>query len=96
MFAALAAATHVQRWHVTFFGWYWLTWGILGFGIPEVIGLIWNTQWTLSWQVWGLENINFAHPLDFSDWTWVHYLFGVILTAFVIWLDGHLVAGIWR
>jgi hypothetical protein len=82
--------------HITPFGWYWLIWGFLGFGLPEAYGLIYNVKDTLSDQVWGLEHINFGHPFDFADWTWLHYLIGCMLLIGFTWLLGHLVWGIWR
>jgi hypothetical protein len=82
--------------HITGFGWYWLAWFFLGFGIPEAYGLIRNAADTLSEQFWHLERANLAHPFDFSDWTWLHYLIGVMLLVGFGWLLGHLVLGIWR
>lgn len=82
--------------HITGWGWYWIFWFFLGFGIPEAYGLLRNTLDTLSWQFWGLEKINFGHPLDFADWSWLHYLIGIMLLIGLAWLFGHLVLGIWR
>jgi len=81
---------------ITGWGWYWIIWAVVGFGIPETYGLIKNAKDTLSWQFWGLEHINFPHPFDFADWTPIHWFIGLVLLAFVIWLGGHLVFGIWR
>ncbi|HEY1705600.1 MAG TPA: hypothetical protein VGG75_38430 [Trebonia sp.] len=89
-------ATYLAHFHLTGFGWYWVVWFVFGFGVPEAYGLLRNTQDTLSWQFWGLERINFQHPFDFSDWTWEHYLIGVMLLAGFVWLFFHLVDGIWR
>jgi hypothetical protein len=83
--------------HITGWGYYWLFWAFLGFGLPEAYGLVFNTKDTLSWQFWGaLEHLNFGHPYDFSDWTWLHYLLGICLLIGMVWLFGHLVFGIWR
>lgn len=82
--------------HITPFGWYWLVWGFLGFGLPEAYGIAYNAKDTLSWQVWGLEHVNLGHPFDFADWTPLHYLLGVMLLVFVIWLGGHMILGIWH
>lgn len=82
--------------HVTGWGWYWLIWFFGGFGIAEAIGLLWNTKWTLSWQFWGLEHIDVKHPLDFAEWSPIHWVFGIVLLAFTVWLFVHLVFGIWR
>jgi hypothetical protein len=91
---AYAAAAH--KFHLTGFGLYWIIWFFAGFGIPEAYGLIANTQDTLSWQFWGLEDVNFASPWDFSDWTWLHFLIGGMLAAGLVWLLFHLAVGIWR
>ena len=86
----------VRHFHVTGWGWYWIAWFFGGFGIAEGYGLFVNTQDTLSWQFWGLEQINFAHPFDFAGWTPLHWAIAATLLVFVIWLGGHLVFGIWR
>lgn len=91
---AYTAAAH--KFHLTGFGLYWMIWFFGGFGLPEAYGLIVNTQDTLSWQFWGLEQINFADPWDFSDWTWLHFLLGGMLVGGLFWLAGHLILGIWR
>jgi hypothetical protein len=68
---------------------YWLLiWFFLGFGVPETISLIKNSNNTLSAQVWHLEG-NFGPP-----WTWnaVHFL----LAAGFIWLAGHFIYHIWH
>lgn len=89
-------AQYVQHFRVTGWGWYWIGWFGAGFGIPEAYGLLRNTQDTLSWQVWGLEAIDFADPLDFAQWTPVHWVIGLVLLAFTVWLGAHLIFGIWR
>lgn len=87
---------YLAHFHITGFGWYWLAWGAIGFGIPEAYGLFRNVQDTLSWQVWGMEHIDFVHPLDFAEWTPVHWVIGLVLLAFVTWLAGHLIFGVWH
>ena len=82
--------------HITGFGWYWLIWAILGFGIPEAYGLLFNTKDTLSWQVWGLEHLNFGHPFDFADWGPLHYVIGIFLLLGFAWLFVHLSFGFLR
>jgi hypothetical protein len=89
-------ATYLAHFHVTGWGWYWIVWAVLGFGLPEAYGLVYNTQDTLSWQFWGIEQVNFRHPFDFADWTPVHWVLALILLSFVVWLGGHIVLGIWR
>lgn len=87
---------YVKHFQITGAGWYWIVWFFGGFGIFEGWGLIFNTQDTLSWQFWGLEQINFSDPMKFSDWTWVHWVIGLMITVGLVWLDGHLTFGIWR
>lgn len=82
--------------NVTGWGWYWICWVVVGFGIPEAYGLVFNAKDTLSWQFWGIEHVDFAHPLDFAEWSPVHWVIGVFLLAFVIWLGGHIILGIWH
>lgn len=82
--------------HITPFGWYWLIWAFLGFGLPEAYGLIWNKKDTLSWQIWGLEKMTFGHPFDFSDWTWLHYTIGIFFLIGLSWLFLHLTFGLLR
>lgn len=89
-------ATYLAHFHVTGWGWYWIAWAVLGFGIPETYGLLRNAQDTLSWQWWGIERIDFGHPFDFAGWTPAHWAIAVVFFAFVVWLAGHIVLGIWR
>lgn len=89
-------ATYLAHFHITGFGWYWLVWMVLGFGVPEAYGLLRNTQDTLSWQFWGIEDIDFKDPLNFAEWTPVHWGMALVLLAFVIWLGGHIILGIWK
>jgi hypothetical protein len=82
--------------HITGWGWYWLTWMFVGFLAPELYAVFTNSYNTLSWQFWGLEKINFAHPFDFADWNWLHYTMGSLVLIFVVWLGGHIIFGIWH
>lgn len=82
--------------HITGFGYYWLAWAFLGFGLPEAYGLLKNAQDTLSWQVWGLEKLNFGHPFDFADWTPLHLAIGIFFLLGLLWLFLHLSFGILR
>lgn len=91
-----ALLEYVKHFQITGWGWYWITWFFGGFGIAEGYGLIFNTQDTLSWQFWGLEQLNFADPFDFADWTAVHWAIGVILLLGFLWLLLHLTFGILR
>lgn len=87
---------YVKHFQVTGWGWWWITWFFGGFGLPEAYGLLRNTQDTLSWQIWGLEQVNFKDPFDFAGWTLVHWVMGVILLGFVVWLGLHMIFGIIR
>ena len=87
---------YVKHFQVTGWGWYWITWFAAGFGAPEAYGLLRNTQDTLSWQIWGLEQVNFKDPFDFAGWTLVHWAMGVILLGFTTWLGLHMIFGILR
>lgn len=86
----------VKHFHVTGWGWYWIAWIVAGFGVPEAYGLVYNTQDTFSWQWWGIEQIDFKDPFDFAVWTPAHWVIGLLLLVFVVWLGGHLVFGIWK
>jgi hypothetical protein len=81
---------------MTKWGWYWLLWLVIGFGVPETIGLLQNVKNTLSWQIWGLEHINFSDPLNLSQWPCIHWALAILLFAFITWLGVHLIFGIWR
>lgn len=81
--------------HITTWGWFWLAWALTGLGV-EVYWLAANTANTLSRQLWGLEQIDFAHPLDFAEWTPLHYLIAVGLWLFFLWLSLHFPFGYLR
>lgn len=71
---------------------YWLAWLILGFGVPEAVGLAsGHPQWTLSDTVWQIFQV---HPGDPRPWHWRFAHF--VLAAFMVWLAGHFVFRIWR
>jgi len=82
--------------HLTPFGYYWLAWAFLGFLVPELYWLFRNTASTLSSEWWALEKLDFGHPLDFAEWTPLHFIFGIILLLFNLWLFVHLTFGILR
>jgi hypothetical protein len=81
---------------LTPFGYYWLVWGILGFALPEFYWLAVNTKNTLSREWWALEQLDFGHPFDFAEWTPLHYVLGIIMLLFNVWLFLHLIFGILR
>lgn len=78
--------------HVTAWGWFWLTWMLTG-AIVELYWVFANTANTLSRQIWGVERIDLAHPLEFSHWTWLHWLIAACLWAFFAWLSVHFPFG---
>lgn len=81
---------------MTGWGVYWLAWFTIGFGIPEAVALVRNVKDTLSYQIWGLEHINFSDPLNFANWTPVHWILAILLFGFTIWLGVHMIFGVWR
>jgi hypothetical protein len=82
--------------HLTPFGWYWLAWALLGFLLPELYWVFANPRNTLSDEWWALERLDMGHPLDFAEWTPLHFILGLILLAFSLWLFAHLVFGFIR
>lgn len=74
-------------------GAYWLCWIAFGFIIPEVYGLIFNTTDTLSRQTWALEHLDFGHPLDFAEWTPLHFAIAIVVWLLFCWLSVHIPFG---
>lgn len=74
-------------------GWYWVAWIFVGFLPAEVYWIFVNAKNTLSDNFWALEHINRHHPFDFAEWTPVHWVFGIFLAVFLLWLLLHLVFG---
>jgi hypothetical protein len=81
--------------HVTVSGWIWLAWAMFGISF-EVYWILVNVANTLSYQIWGIERIDFAHPLDFAEWTPLHWTIGIALMLFFGWLLVHLSFGFLR
>lgn len=81
--------------HVTPWGYFWLTWVLVGGGV-EIYWVVVNSANTLSRQIWGVEHIDFAHPLDFADWTPVHIILTIVLWSFFAWLSVHFPFGYLR
>lgn len=77
-------------------GAYWVSLIVAGFLVPELYGLIVNPAFTLSRNTWALEHLDFGHPLDFAEWTWLHWAVAVVVWGLAVWLSGHLPFGIWR
>lgn len=78
--------------HVTGWGWFWLAWICTGAAI-ELYWVAVNTANTLSRQIWGLEHIDMAHPLDFAEWSPLHWTIAVVLWLFFGWLSVHFPFG---
>jgi hypothetical protein len=70
--------------------WYWACWIILGFGIPETVGIIRNPKWTLSDTVWSWAHVE--PGMSVASWSFIHFM----LLLGMVWLTGHFVFGIWR
>lgn len=81
--------------HVTAWGWFWLTWIWVGAGV-ELYWVFVNTSNTLSRQIWGVESIDFAHPLDFAEWRPLHWAIAISLWLFFGWLSVHFPFGYLR
>lgn len=93
MHAALRAAkAAVAAPHVTGWGWFWIAWVLAAAGV-EFYWLAVNTANTLSREIWGIEKIDLAHPLMFSEWTPAHYAIAIVLWLFFGWLSVHFVFG---
>lgn len=90
-----AVVAVVAQYRPTAWGWYYLS--VLGLLIlaPEFYWIAVNSRNTITAQIRGLEAVNPAHPLDFATWTPLHWLIAISLNAFLVWLDVHLVGGIW-
>lgn len=81
--------------HVTLWGWYWLAW-IGMFLAPELYWVFVNSANTLSDQVWGLERMDLAHPLDFAEWTLLHWAIAIVVWLLLAWLSVHMPFGYLR
>ena len=91
---AVAAAAWTAAWlalgAMSDWGAYWLAWIFAGFLAPELYGLATVTARTLSRNTWALEHLDFGHPLDFAEWTWLHWLVAIVVWGLAVWLSGHL------
>jgi len=52
-----------------------------------------NARNTISGEVWGLEHLDLAHPLDFAAWTPLHWAIAVVVWSLFAWLSVHLPFG---
>lgn len=72
---------------------YWLAvWFGLGFLGPELYAFFTNPKNTLSYQVWHLEGLDFAHLFSIDTWSFGHY----VVFALMIWLTLHFGFGLFR
>jgi hypothetical protein len=78
--------------HVTGWGWFWAAWLLTAFGV-ELYWLAVNAANTLSRQIWGVERLDLAHPLDFAQWTPLHWIIAITLWGGFAWLSVHLTFG---
>lgn len=85
----MSTPTH---YHVTAWGWFWLIWLGAGIGVETYWAIVKSVN-TLSYQWWGVEMLNPAHPLDFADWTWLHIALTLALWGLLAWLSLHLPFG---
>jgi len=83
---------------LTFWAGYWLFWFFGVFLIPEVFWAFADPANTVSDNTWRFESLNKAHPFDFSQWTPIHWIFGVVYVVFLVRLGFHLIFGLplWR
>lgn len=81
--------------HVTAWGYFWLLWLLSAVGV-EAYWLAVNAANTLSEEVWGIERLDLAHPLDLSQWTPLHVALTIAIWALFAWLSVHLPFGYLR
>lgn len=81
--------------HVTGWGYFWLGWILTALAI-EAYWLVVNSANTLSRQMWGLEEIDLAHPLYFAEWTPLHWAISITLWLLFAWLSVHFAFGYLR
>jgi hypothetical protein len=96
VFAASWTVTWISLGSLSDWGAYWLAWIFAGFLVPELYGLITNTADTLSRNTWALEHLDFGHPLDFAEWSPLHYAIAVIVWLLFAWLSVHIPFGFLR
>lgn len=74
--------------HLTAWGYFWFAWASVGVAV-ELYWVFANTANTLSRQIWAVEGIDFAHPLDFAEWAPAHWAMAITLWLFFGWLSIH-------
>lgn len=77
---------------VTAWAWFWLAWILTGTAV-ELYWVFTKAANTLSEQIWGVERLNFAHPLDFGSWSPLHWTLAIVLWLFFAWLSVHFPFG---
>jgi hypothetical protein len=73
-------------------GWYWIGVLVLIAG-PGIYWAIVNSANTISSQVWDLEKLDLAHPLDFANWTPLHWAIAIVVWGLFLWLSLYLPFG---
>lgn len=81
--------------HVTGWGWFWLAWIFSALGV-EAYWLVANTANTLSRQIWAVEGVDLAHPLQFAEWSPLHWALAFTVWALFAWLSVHFPFGYLR
>jgi hypothetical protein len=76
----------------TAWGWYWLSLVFL-IVVPELYWVFVNARNTISDTIWDIEGLNLAHPLDFAQWTPLHWAIAILLWLLFAWLSVHLTFG---
>jgi hypothetical protein len=77
---------------ITPWGWFWISWMAVAVAV-EFYWVAVNTANTLSYQFWGAEQIDLAHPLNFAEWTPVHWIITAVIWVFFAWLSVHFPFG---
>jgi len=77
---------------ITAWGWYWLV-VLAAIAIPETYWGFVNGRNTISSVIWSLERLDVAHPLDFAEWTPLHWAIAIVLWLLFLWLSFHIPFG---
>jgi hypothetical protein len=81
----------MMKWNYMSVYWIAIWFGALFLG-PELFWLWKDPKNTLSYQVWHLEGLDFAHLFSLGTWTFGHYVVFVMM----IWLTLHFGFGLFR
>lgn len=93
LFAIAWTALWITLGSLSDWGSYWIAWAIFGLLIPELYGVFFYTAGTLSDNVWAAEHLDLTHPLDFAEWTPLHWAIAVLVWLLFAWLSVHLPFG---